>query len=204
MDVDQILGRLNLEPNLAVAGLVACAILLLVALNRRRLASAWREWRIARLLDGIGHEQIRNLRCPDGLDGYHVIDRLALASDSILVITYKRFGGNIYCAERIDEWTQIVGQKSFKFPNPLFELEHQLTSLRLQIGGAPIEGFIFFDSGAAFPKGHPGEVWHPGNVPAALLREHCPPPNADIREAWERLKTLHQGGSKNAELGVKA
>ena len=204
MDVVQTIDRLNLEPNLVIAGLVALAMLLLVALNRRRLAAAWREWRIRRLLDSIGHEQVRNLRCPDGLDGYHEIERVALASDSILVIAYKRFSGNIYCAERIDEWTQMIGQKSFKFANPLFELDHQLTSLRLQLDDARIEGFIFFDASAAFPKGHPDKVWHPGTVPPSLLREHCPPPNAEIRAAWERLKTLHQTGSKSAELGVNA
>lgn len=204
MDVDQYLDRLGLEPNLVIAGLVALAILLLVALNHRRIASAWREWRIRRLLDRIGLEQIRNLRCPDGLDGYHAIERLALASDSILVISYKRFSGKIYCAEQIDEWTQMIGQKSFKFPNPLFELEYQLTSLRLQSGSEPIEGFIFFDASAAFPKGHPENVWHPGNIPPSLLREHCPPPNAEIQAAWERLKSLHQSGSSGAEIGVNA
>ena len=204
MEVDQYLDRLGLEPNLVVAILVAVTILLLVALNGRRLMSAWREWRIRRLLDGIGHEQIRNLHCPDGLDGHHLIERLALASDSILVIAYKRFSGNIYCAQQIDEWTQMIGQKSFKFPNPLFELEYQLTSLRAESGSDRIEGFIFFDAGAAFPKGHPEHVWHPGNIPPSLLREHCPPANAEIQAAWERLKSLHQTGSGDAEIGVKA
>ncbi len=204
MNVDQFIDRLNLEPNLAIAGLVSLAVLLLVAFNFRRFASAWREWRLRRLLDHIGHEQIRNLHCPDGLDGHHVIERLALASDSILVIAYKRFSGKIYCAEQIDEWTQMIGQKSFKFANPLFELEYQLTSLRLQSGSENIEGFIFFDASATFPKGHPENVWHPGNIPPSLLREHCPPPNAEIRDAWERLKTLHQTGAASAEVGVKA
>ncbi len=205
MDIDPLIEFLtNLDPNHAIAALFAFAALLLVVLNRRRLAGTWREWRIRRLLDDIGHEQIRNLYCPDGLDGYHEIERLALASDSILVIAYRRFSGKIYCAEQIDEWTQMIGRKSFKFANPLFELEHQLTSLRLQIGSARIEGFIFFDSSAAFPKGHPDKVWHPGNIPPSLMGEHCPPPNAEIQDAWERLKALHQNGSKTAELGVKA
>ncbi len=205
MDVDPYIDWLmNLEPDLAIAGLAALAALLLVAFNRRRLAGGWREWRIRRLLDHIGHEQIRNLRCPDGLDGYHEIERLALASDSILVIAYKRFSGNIYCAEQIDEWTQMIGQKSFKFANPLYELEYQLTSLRLQTGCERIEGFIFFDASAAFPKGHPENVWHPGNIPPSLMREHCPPPSAEIGLAWDHLKALHQTGSKGAEIGVKA
>ena len=204
MDVVGYIDGLGFERDYVFAGLAILAFLLLVALNWRRLASAWREWRIRRLLDQIGHEQIRDLRCPDGLDGHHLIERLALATDSILLIVYKRFSGKIYCAEQIDEWTQMVGRKSFKFPNPLFELDYQLTSLRLQSGSESLEGFIFFDAGASFPKGHPDQVWHPGNIPPSLLREHCPPPNAQIQAAWDRLKALHQNGSSGAEVGVKA
>ena len=120
------------------------------------------------------------------------------------MIAYRRFSGNIYCAEQIDEWTQMIGQKSFKFANPLYELEYQLTSLRAESGSDRIEGFIFFDASAAFPKGHPENVWHPGNIPPSLLREHCPPASAEIRAAWERLQSLHQTGSSNVEIGVKA
>ena len=152
MDFDSIQRQINLESEIFAAGIVF-VLLLILWFNRKRIGILFREWRIQRSLKSIGSEQIRNLVCPDGLDGHYQLDRLALTDDEILLISYKAYGGNIYCAEQIAEWTQIVGQKSFKFANPLFELENQLTALRLILGNVPLRGYLFFNHSAEFPKG---------------------------------------------------
>ena len=124
MDVNQIMNRLDLQSEIVAYAIILIAILLILYLNRKRLIVRFHEWRIQHCLNKIGTEQIRDLVCPDGLEGHYNIDRLALTRDAILVISYKPYIGNIYCAERISEWTQVIGQKSFKFENPLFELEN--------------------------------------------------------------------------------
>ncbi len=179
------------------------ALGLVLLLNRKRIAIRLAHRRIERQLDQIGLEQVRNLICDDGLDGFHTIDRLALVADAILVINYKPYSGNIYCAEQISEWTQVIGQKSFKFPNPLFELENQLTSIRMITGNVPLRGYLVFDQHATFPKGHPDSVLHSDQLPQDYKRANCPPAKASISDAWERLKSHQTSASNNSRISVK-
>lgn len=203
MNPDEILKQLKLESDLVAIAIVGLAIVLVVLVNRKRLLVKIREWRIQRILKRIGCEQIRNLVCSDGLDGYFKLDRLALTPDAIVLISYKLHGGNIYCAEHISEWTQLVGQKSYKFENPLFELENQLTALRLLTGNAHLEGFLFFNNSAEFPKGHPDSVLHPGNIPERFNAANCDNVKPEIAAAWELLKTHQQQISPADHASVK-
>ncbi len=66
-------------------------------------------------LDQIGIKQIKNVVFSDGLDGEFEINRLVMLHDSILLIAFRPYSGNIYCASSISEWTQVLDQKSFKF-----------------------------------------------------------------------------------------
>ncbi len=203
MDPSQLLNPASFASEAVAIAIIVIALLMILLVNRKRLLARLREWRIQRCLDRIGAEQIRNLVCADGLDGYYSIDRLALVDDAILLISYKPYGGNIYCAEHISEWTQVVGQKSFKFDNPLFELENQLTSLRQLTGSAPLRGYLFFNLSAVFPKGHPDSVLTPDNIPAAFLGENCVSPTPETRAAWEALKTHHNEAATEARVGLK-
>ena len=189
MNLDQILSQVRLESELFLVAVIVIGLGLLWFLNRKRITVRWREWRIQHCLNRIGSEQIRYLTCPDGLDGYYTINRLALVEDAILMVSYRPYSGYIYGSERISEWTQVVGQKSFKFPNPLFELEHKITSLRLLTGNAALRGYLFFNHSAEFPKGHPAAVLHADNIPQQYLRENCAPANAELMATWEALKS---------------
>ena len=203
MDVIETFNQLNLQSELVAVAIVIVALLLVLHLNRHRLQLRFREWRIQRCLNRIGVEQIRNLACADGLEGEYNIERLVLTPEAILLITYKPFVGNIYCAERISEWTQVIGQKSFKFTNPLFEIDNQITALQLAIGKVPLRGYLFFSHSAVFPKGHPESVMQPNSIPAAFQRGHEQPIKQDILEAWEQLKWLQTNNTGAAEIRVK-
>ena len=203
MDSNEFLNQLSFRSDAVVISIIALALLLILFLNRKRLLVGLREWRIQRCLSRIGCEQIRDLVCDDGLEGQYVIDRLALTPRAILLISYKPYVGNIYCAERISEWTQVVGRQSFKFENPLFELDNQLTALRLLIGNAPLEAYLFFNRSAEFPKGHPQAVLNPDNIPEEFLSPDGEKITTEIRAAWDLLKMHHKGVSQNPEIGVK-
>ena len=203
MDVKQYFSQVSLESWAIAIAITLLALVLLLLLNRKRIANRLAQWRIQRCLDQIGLEQIRNLVCDDGLDGHYTIDRLALVADAILVISYKPYSGNIFCAERISEWTQVIEQKSFKFENPLFELENQLTSVRMVSGDVPLRGYLFFDQRATFPKGHPDNVLHPGNIPSRYMQPNIVAPASKIQAAWEALKAHQPGASDPQRLGAK-
>jgi len=203
MNPGEIIGQLELTPAAVALVAIGLVIVLILIVNRKRLRLRFGEWRIQRCLKQIGCDQIRNLNCPDGLDGNYTIDRLALIQDAILLIAYKPYGGNIYCAERIAEWTQVIGQKSFKFENPLFELENQLTSLKSLAGGMPLQGFLFFNHSAGFPKGHPDVVLNPDNIPDRFLRTNCESVNPQIQTAWELLKAQQKQRATSKRASVK-
>ena len=203
MTPEEFYNQLNLESEIIALVLIGVAIVLVILINRKRLRAKIREWRIQRRLDKIGCDQIRNLLCSDGIDGYFNIDRLALTRDSILVISYKLYEGNIYCAEHITEWTQLVGQKSFKFTNPLFELENQLTSLRLLIGNVPLEGYLFFNDGAVFPKGQPDSVLQHDNIPDRFYVTDLETVTPEIKAAWELLKAHQNQAAPGVHISLK-
>jgi hypothetical protein len=182
MKPDEIIDHLAMQPVAIALVFIGVAGVLILLVSRKRLQLRLAEWRIQRCLNQIGCDQIRNLICPDGLDGYYTLDRLALIQDTIMLIAYKPYGGNIYCAERIAEWTQVIGQKSFKFENPLFELENQLT---------------------AFPKGHPETVLNLDNIPHHFLGANCDPVNPQVQAAWEQLKAQQNQPSANNRASVK-
>lgn len=160
---------------------------ILAFVNRRKLGHHWQEWSTHHRLNRIGIKQVSNLKFPDGLGSSFKIDRLVLLHDSILLISFKPFSGNIYCADNISEWTQIIGQKSFKFENPLFDLEYQLNAIRAHAPDVPIRGYLFFDHSASFPKGHPEQVLHPANIPEYLFRVNRPDVDNTVLKAWDNL-----------------
>jgi hypothetical protein len=203
MDVNKIMNYLDLRSENVAFAIIAIAILLILYLNRKTLIIRFHEWRIQRCLNKIGSEQMRDLICPDGLEGHYKIDRLALTRDAILVIAYKPYVGNIYCAERISEWTQVIGQKSFKFENPLFELENQITALTLAFGDAPLQSVLFFSHSATFPKGHPNSVLQPDSIPPNLMRDQGQPVKEDVRAAWDHLKWQQANSKVDSEHRVK-
>lgn len=203
MDVLESMNQLDLQSELVAIAIIAIATLLILHINRHRLQAAYGEWRIQRCLNQIGVEQIRNLVCADGLDGHYQIDRLALTPDAILLVAYKPFVGNIYGAEHIAEWTQVVGQKSFKFANPLYDLENQITALTLTLGSTPLRSCLLFSQNAAFPKGQPQTVLQPETIPPQYRRDESKPINQEVQAAWEHLKWQQTNNPGGGQLGVK-
>ncbi len=182
---------------LPVSILVLLIIFILI-INWRNLRSQWFEWRTRRCLNQIGIKQLKNVICADGLDGNFKIDRLVMLHNSILLIAFKPYSGNIYCAEGIPEWTQLIDQKSYKFSNPLYELENQVVAIQNLVPKVTVRGMLFFDHSATFPRGHPDTVMHPGNIPEFFLRSDCPEPQLDIMQSWKTLLELPPAGNQSA------
>jgi len=176
------------------------ALIIILILNWRKLRHQWLEWNTRRSLNAIGIKQMKDVVCSDGLDGKFKIDRLVMLHDSILLIAFKPYSGNIYCADSIPEWTQVVGQKSFKFSNPLFELENQITAIQGIAQKVPVRGVLFFDHNAKVPKGHPDKVLNPDNIPDYMIRVNCPEPSREIVQCWQMLLGLAKQVNQSVRL----
>ena len=204
MDYVKFKELLWLNSGLLPLIVILLAIFIIALINAKKLRQFVLTWRMKRLLGAIGIKQKHDLIYSDGLDGSFKVDRLILLKDSILLISLKQYEGNIYCAEQISEWTQVIGQKSYKFQNPLFDLENQITALQAIVPGITIRGALFFDHSAEFPKGHPTSVLHRKNIPEYYFSQ------LDIAEAaypvlkaWEALVEFSQTANTNSHQRVK-
>lgn len=174
-------------PWIAGAGLLS--LLLLMVLRRR---PGWRELRWRRRLRRIlrrGSLAMRSrLELPDGLDGSVLVDHLLLTPQGLVLVDVRAYTGALFAAQDVDQWAQIVGGRSFRFPNPIRELENRLTSVRLRAGeDIPLRGLMVFPDEADFPKGRPDCV-----VRLAELRQLVPPlrresVDAELQQLWSRV-----------------
>ena len=182
-DIIQLIDRYALPIILVI---LAFAIII-IYLNRGKIKLHWSNLKTRYFLNQLGFKQISNLRCPDGLGHHFIIDRLVLHHDGITLLVYKRYPGKIYCAEQIDHWTQMLGSKSYRFKNPLYELDYQVKAVSACIPKVPVNGFIFFDHLTEFPKGHPDRIIHLEKIPEELKRNKHDKVKTSVLSAWENL-----------------
>lgn len=174
-----------LVPAIVIAG---CILLLLVwwALAERNRE----ERRIRRAVRRQGAEVLAALEIPDGLDGRMFIDYLVLTAEAIRVIMVKRYEGFIYAGEKMAEWTQVVKQANYRFPNPLQELELKIMALRAIVPDVPVTGCVLFSESCRFPTRQPEGVLRPGDpVPAFDKRRPVP---ENLRNAWRKLQQMRR------------
>ncbi len=167
--------------------LVLLASVFIVYLNRRKIRQRWLNLKMHHRLGRLGFKQISGFRCPDGLGGHFIIDRLILRRDGISLLVFKCYPGKIFCADQIDDWTQMLGKQSYRFINPLYELECQIKAVSACVPDVPVNGFLFFDHLTEFPKGHPDRVIHPKNIPQQLVRNKQDKVEGAVLAGWEKL-----------------
>lgn len=176
--------------------LLVISVLLLVAvvifLNRQRIKYAWLNFKTRYRLNRLGFEQKVNFQWPDGMGHHFTIDRLILRQDGISLLAYKQYPGKIFCADNIDDWTQMLGQKSYRFKNPLSDLDDQIKAISASIPDVPVNGFLFFDHLAEFPKGHPDRVIYLESIPAELTPGKDQDVKASVMSAWTQLTGVSQ------------
>ena len=167
-------------------------IIVITLLNRRKIKQIWLNFKTRYKLKRLGYKQLSNFQCPDGLGHYFTIDRLILRHDGITLLVSKQYPGKIYCADNIDDWTQMLGLKSYRFKNPLDDLDYQIKAVSAHIPDVPVNGFLFFDHQASFPKGHPERVIYLNKMPEELIRSKNIKVETSVMSAWERLTTIPQ------------
>jgi hypothetical protein len=173
---------------LIVVGLAALVIILF--LGRARIRNSWMNIKTRHRINRMGLKQISNLQCPDGLGHHFMIDRLLLRQDGISLLIFKQYPGSIFCADDIDEWTQMIGGKRYPFKNPLVDLEYQVKAVSACVPGIEVNGYLCFDHHARFPKGHPERVIHLDSIPPSLQRNKKIKPEAAVETAWKKICAL--------------
>lgn len=174
--------------------MLIAAILLVLAfliyLGHRKINLAWLNLKTRYLLNHLGLKEISNFKFPDGLGNFFTVDRLILRQDGISLLVFKQYPGSIFCAEDIDEWTQMLAGKSYRFQNPLIDLDFQIKAISTFVPDVPVDGFLFFDHQASFPKGCPERVIKLGDIPQSLKRDKKIQAQTSVMSAWKKLANL--------------
>ena len=144
------------------------------------------EQKLNRCIRHLGVEVKRFLTLPDGIDGRVLIENIVLTPQGIYILPIKRYCGIIFAADRIETWTQVVGKRSYKFPNPLPELDAYIMAVRTLLPAVNVEGRILVTSDAQFPKGKPDRV-----IPISKISKEFVIDKGEVsdqlREAWSKL-----------------
>jgi hypothetical protein len=159
--------------------------------------AAWAFWwrrrglTLARALDAVALDRLRDVLLPDGMGGQIQIEHLLLTGNGLLVIDVKPFEGTIFASERMEEWTVIGGKGRFTFPNPLGTLYDRIAALKQLVRDVPVNGFVLFGERADFSKGRPRDVLSTSELMDRFRR----PEQADLERLlvafaphWERVK----------------
>ncbi len=163
--------------------------LFLLALAAWLGTPAWRRYlaarRLRRRLRRAGVGMLESVVLPDGLEGEVFIDYLLLTPRSIEVLMVQRYRGAIFAAEGMDNWSQVIGSRTWRFANPLPELERNVMAVRQQvIGNVPVEGYLVVSGEARFPKGQPAAIRRVETF-APCTEKTLPTP---LRQAWQALR----------------
>lgn len=191
----ELLQRLISSGNLWIA-VVAIAMLLLgvviwqIVINMRKSADTRK---ITKIMKMIGTEFLQSAYIPDGVGGYACIDYLVLMPGGILVVNVQNYNGFIFGGENMDQWTQMIDSKSYKFDNPLGQNFAHVQAVKTLTSNIPVEGRIVFSAAGEFPRGIPKGVSMVDTIKAdiayMLKEEPVPEP---MQSAWQQLQSIAQ------------
>lgn len=179
---------MRLEPSLINWGISALLFILALAVLIPSLRALLSERREERRINGLGHSGVRRVWLDDGMDGKVFIDYLLLTETGILLANLNRREGILFAGERMDSWAQVIGRKTYHFPNPLRELEALVASLRQQFPKITIDYRLVFTNPCSFPKGKPEGIELLGELPLPPGKADAPAASAPpLAEAWKQL-----------------
>ena len=178
------------NPNLVTWTITGLLVVIGLVLQKAWIKEYISEWKLKRLLRRIGVDSLHNVTIQDEMDGKIFIENLILMPDKILILGVKKYKGLIFAADNIDLWTQVIGNKSYKFENPLRQLESDVLTLNSMIENSKIEEKVLFIHGAQFPKGKPDNVVELANVNVWRDASRQAEISESLQADWKKLSEL--------------
>lgn len=157
------------------------------------------QMQIEQILKPYKKDELTNVILPDGLGGYLEIEKLFLLEQGILILRDYPISGHLFGAEKIEQWTQIVEGRSYKFTNPLHHLELARQAIRGLIPKMPVFCHVVFTAESNFPKGKPASVSVISSFEQDMQRLfNSPKLPAEMRDKmWEHVKQKARSGAQS-------
>ncbi|NOZ54167.1 MAG: NERD domain-containing protein [Gammaproteobacteria bacterium] len=140
-------------------GLIAAIVLVtLVVWLVRYIKNTADDRRIEKIIKEQSEAYSRDIVISDGIYGYLFVDYLILLRGKIIAMDVQHLKGYIFGADQIEQWAQVVDNKSNKFKNPLYRVRLIGQQVNQLVKEADIEARVLFGAESSFPKGVPDGV----------------------------------------------
>ena len=169
---------------------VVVILLLLVVVLSKPLRNLFDRFRVGGAIKRLGTASMSNVVLSDGMEGHVFIEHLVLTPNKVLVVSVRRYSGAIFAAENMDMWAQVTDGGSYKFPNPLHEIETAMAALKSHVPDVAVSGIILFGRDSTFPKGKPDGVMHITEITKLPVPGEGTGVSEPVRRAWDRLLEL--------------
>jgi Nuclease-related domain len=127
-----------------------------------------------KLIEDLNAKHLHNIILPDGVDGLVFIDYLLLVPSGFIVLDVEHAEGHLFGGANVDQWSQVLNNKTYKFNNPLYanqqkchavawNIEQHIEKHRAQQSAIKqtqwkTHGWVAFTHAGNFPKGIPNHV----------------------------------------------
>lgn len=159
---------------------------------------------VRKVVESLGVKFIRDVVLPDGIDGLVFIDYLLLVPTGFVVLDLRYSAGHLFGGETVDQWSQVINNKTYKFNNPLYsnqsECQAVIWNTQNKIGSAATQsnpqwdtyGWVVFSNEGNFPKGIPAQVSMIDELKDKLgtLLDADKTIDDDLQTAWDGLHNL--------------
>ena len=146
------------EPSIILYFVLAAILLLLLSIFVYKKWKGSPAHQMHNILKPYIQDEIKDFIIPDGIGGLLEIEHLILMEQGLLLIETYPMSGNLFGADTIDQWTQIIEGRSYKFPNPLRRIRTSRQAIKALAPNIPVFCRIIFNANSIFPKGKPEEV----------------------------------------------
>lgn len=139
-------------------GLSIFLILIIWLFYRHFVRKGHAQTHIDQVLKPYKQDELKNIIIPDGIGGLLEVEKIFLLEQGVLILGDYPISGHLFGAEKIEQWTQIIDGRSYKFANPLHQLEYVRQAIRSLIPKMPVFCHVVFTADSNFPKGKPAAV----------------------------------------------
>lgn len=142
-----------------------------------------------KIIRNFCHEVLENVSIRDEVDGPIPVDYLCLTVSGIYVIDIKDYRGLLFGGENTDQWTQVIGNRSYKFDNPLFQNKVRVHAIKTLIDDEiPVQGCVIFSNAGSFPKDKPDGVYMQDKLAEELNINTVDKVPENYHTVWGHLK----------------
>ena len=148
----------------AIAALVVLGIILFIW---KQMQKGKHQRHAQKVIESLGLKYLHNMVLPDGVDGLVFIDYLILVPSGFVVLDVEHVEGHLFGGETVDQWSQVVNNKTYKFNNPLYANQQKCQAIMWNIEqqdnienkpDCQTHGWVTFTNAGNFPKGIPSKV----------------------------------------------